>query len=874
MPLSVGNKLGPYEIIAPLGKGGMGEVYRAKDTNLDREVAIKVLPNTLARDPDRLARFEREAKVLASLNHPNIATIYGLEECPEGKAIAMELVDGKTLTSPLPLTEVLRLASQIAEALETAHEKGITHRDLKPANIIVTPAGLVKVLDFGLAAVGPTTSQAREDSPTLTVGMTEAGVMMGTAGYMAPEQAVGKPVDRRADIWSFGVVLWEMLTGKRLFSGDTTAHILADVIRAEIDFGKLPESTPTPVRQLLKRCLDRDVKRRLQWIGEARIAIQEYLANPESGTERPTQAEAPTSTLLWIGMAMTTLIALALAIAYFRQAPPPERTLRYTISPPENSSVHSFAISPDAHYLAIAAAANGKRQLWLRPLDALETRPIPGTEDATYPFWSPDSRYIGFFAQGKLKKIAASGGPAQTLCDGDGRGGSWNREGVIVFSAPGSSIQRVAAAGGVAAAVTKAIGIHRNPVFLPDGRHFLYLDVGTEPEKKGVYFSSLDDAENRRILPDSSSAVFAPASFGRVGHLLFIRENTLMALPFDAGNLKIAGEVFPVADGVSSLSAASVGFAAITVSENGVLLFATGGSSQIVWFDRAGMRLSSVGASASGWEPSISPDQKALAFRGQTGATSDIWLRDLVRGADSRLTSNTSRNLDPFWSPKGDRVLFSSNRGGSFNLYQRAVGGSSEDESLVSNPNIKVPDQWTRDGRFVVYTESDPKTKWDLWVLSMSGDERKPIQFLHSQFNELYGQLSPDNRWMAYTSDESGQREVYVRRFPEGDSQVRISTAGGEQPRWRGDGKELFFVSLDGKITCVPMNVAPGPKRAIGVGAPVPLFETQILEGSGHVAFQYDVTADGKRFVVATASAAASATPLTVVVNWSAGLKK
>jgi eukaryotic-like serine/threonine-protein kinase len=862
MPLSAGDKLGPYQILAPLGAGGMGEVYRARDTKLDREVAIKVLPRILADDPDRLARFEREAKVLAALNHPNIAQIYGVED----RALVMELVQGETLKGPIPLDDVLRIFAQIADALEAAHEKGITHRDLKPANIMITPAGVVKVLDFGLAAVAPASAGESDaaNSPTLTMRATQAGMIMGTAGYMSPEQASGKPVDKRSDIWSFGVVLWEMLTGHRLFEGETISHTLADVLRGPIDFDKLPDENPPAIRELLRRCLDRNVKTRLRDIGEARIV----LTGPMGGTEVTARSRPRLSWVAWSVAAALAVIAVGVSFLHFRETPPPERTLRYTIAAPENSILHSFAVSPDGRYVAIAAAVQGKRQLWLRPLDALQAQAMPGTDDATFPFWSPDSRYIGFFAQGKLKKIAASGGPAQSLCNAsNGLGGSWSSEEVIAFSpGGGAAIQRVPAAGGVPADVTKTKGEYRYPAFLPDGRHFLYAAIGGSPEKTGVYLSSLDGGENRRVLADVSSVALAGT------HLLFIRENTLMAQPFDAKSGQASGDVFPIAEGVSFTTTA-LNFAPVTVSENGVLLYASGGarrSNQIAWFDRDGKLLGPVGAPGDVFTPSISLDEKMIAFSRQTGGTADIWLRDLARGTDTRFTSDTSGNYEPSWSPKGDRIVFVSNRGDVFNLYQKAASGSGQDELLLSTANTKRADQWSRDGRFIVYSEIDPKTKSDIWVLPA---DRKPIPFLRTEFNELHGQISPDGHWMAYTSDESGQREVYVRPFPASEGLWRISTAGGEQPRWRGDGKELFFAGADGKMMAVAVKAVTEPKPSFEAGAPAPRFEAHIAVTVANGVFQYDVTADGKRFLVAT-TAGTSTPPLNVVVNWSAGFKK
>ncbi|HYL35168.1 MAG TPA: protein kinase [Bryobacteraceae bacterium] len=903
MSLQAGDTLGAYEILAPIGAGGMGEVYRARDVKLKRDVALKVLPDAFARDPERMARFQREAEVLASLNHPNIAAIYGVEE----RALVMELVEGEALEGPLPLETALHYAKQIAEALEAAHEKGITHRDLKPANIMITPAGVVKVLDFGLAAVAqvPGSGGDAMSSPTLTIHATQAGMIMGTAAYMSPEQASGKPVDKRSDIWSFGVVLWEMLTGQRLFEGETISHTLAHVLTAAIDLNRIPVTTPPAIRELLARCLDRDVRTRLQAIGEARVTIQRWLANPSAVTEAPGPQSAPsearsTSRLPWAVAALFAVLAGVVTFLYFRKPAPAEHTLGYTIAPP--GSVHSFAVSPDGRLVVMAAiaAGNGKRQLWLRPMDALQWQPMPSTDDARYPFWSPDSRYIAFFAEGKLRKVAASGGPSQPVCDAvDGRGGSWNRDGVIVFSpsaSPDANIQRVPAAGGVPSDVTKTRTRYLFPVFLPDGRHFLYETAGVSQEPNGIHFASLDGKENRRVLADVSSAVFAPASGGDgAGHLLFFRENNLMALPFDPVKGQASGDVFPVAEAVSLANGNN--YAPMTVSGNGVLLYWTGGTGgigggtyQLVLYDRGGKVLEPVGPLGNVLQPSISPDEKMIAFsRAGAGGNRDIWLHDLVRGNERRLTTDVSTNVVPFWSPQtGDRIVFVSSRVGHPNdLYLRASSGAGQDQSLLSTPNGKIVDQWSRDGRFIVYTENDPKNKWDLWYLPMgdsstssgSAADRKPVPFLHSGFNELQGQLSPDSRWMAYMSDVSGQREVYVQPFPSADNEIRISTAGGEQPRWRGDGKELFYLGADGKITSVAITASAGPKPSFNAGAPAPLFDAHIASGNTNSYFNYDVTADGRRFVIATNGATTSPTgaappPLIVRVNWNAASKK
>ena len=883
MSLAAGDRLGPYEILALVGKGGMGEVYKARDTKLKRDVALKVLPDSFARDAERMARFEREAQILASLNHPNIAHLYGLE----GNALVMELVEGESPKGPMPFDEAWKIASQIVGALEQAHDQGIIHRDLKPANIKVTPEGVVKLLDFGLAkaltnqreSVRAAVSSLDENSPTMTLGATEAGVILGTAAYMAPEQAKGKIVDKRADIWAFGVVLYELLTGQRLFKGDDVSDTLAQVLTKQPDLVRVP----VKARGLLKRCLERDPKLRLRDIGEAQFLLDDV---PSASVPAPPRR----SVAVW-ALAGALLVALGLAsFLYLRQRPSERAVLRYTIAVPEKTStLHSFAISPDGRFLVIAVTVSGKRQLWLRPLESLQAQPIPFTEGAIYPFWSPDSRYIGFFAQGKLKKIAASGGPAQSLCDAaDGRGGSWNRDDVIVFSPgpAGIDIQKVSAGGGAPSDVTGSKGAYKHPVFLPDGSRFLYLVARAERGKAGIYVASLDGKENRRVLTDVSGAVFAPspgsrAGEDRAGSLLFIRENTLMAQPFAAGSATTTGDVSPVVEGVSLTT--NNHYAPVTVSDNGLLLYESGGhtgdtDNQLAWYDRGGKLLGTVVEPAGVVDPTISPDGKWIAFRRQGNSQNDIWLRDLARGTDQRLTTDASVNGAPVWSPKGDRLAFASDRGGApYNLYQKAASGTGQDALLLATGNNKVPSQWSRDGRFVVYSDSAPKTSQDIWVLPMDGGaDRKPVAFLHSEFSETFGQLSPDSPWMAYTSDESGQREVYVRPFPAGDGQSKISIAGGEQPRWCCDGKELFFYAADGKLMTVAVTAVTGPKPSIEPGAPRALFDMRLTSGGlFNAAFEYDVTSDGKRFLIdSPAAGAASVPPLTVVVNWVAVSKK
>jgi serine/threonine protein kinase/dipeptidyl aminopeptidase/acylaminoacyl peptidase len=888
MPLATGTRLGPYEILAPIGAGGMGEVYRARDTKLDRDVAIKVLPSALAQDPERLARFEREAKVLASLNHPNVAHLYGLEESNGIRALAMELVPGNTLGGPLPLETALNYARQIADALETAHEKGITHRDLKPANIMITPEGVVKVLDFGLASVpsreaGSDPSISPANSPTMTMAATQAGMIMGTAGYMSPEQAAGKVVDKRSDIWSFGVVLWEMLSGTRLFDGETISHTLADVLRAPIDFANLPATTPAAIRELLERCLDRDPRKRLRDIGEARIAITKYLANPTTGTELPPIEGRIASKWPWITSAVAALAmaaAAGLALVHFRETPPAEPVLHLSVPLPKDGLPGFLSLSPDGSRLVVAMSAQGKTELWLRALDSSQLQLLPGTNDPRWPFWSADGKSIGFFEDGKLKMIPASGGPPQTLCGGTGTGasGSWNRDGVILFSTSGigDPLERVNAPGGACTQVTKPeAGItQRFPEFLPDGKHFVYSVQGGDEAKRGLFLAAMDDPTPRRLLADNSGAIFAPSTTGKSnGYLLFIRGEVLMAQPFNGDTLQLAGDMFPIATDVSLNLNAGI---AASVSAKGTLVYESNpGHSrfQLTWMDRSGKDLGKIGTVQDQRAVALSPDGKSVAtVRTDQG----IWLDDLERGGETRFTSPELPGRPPVWSPDGKWIAFGSGNG----LYLKDAGGGLKEELLLENGNEMPPSDWSRDGRYLVYTENDAKGHGYIWFLenplSKSG-ERKPVKFQATGAMETQGQLSPDGRWLAYVSNESGLGEIYVRPFPSGPGRWKVSAgrAPGFQPRWRRDGKELFHLEQDGTLNrLMAVSIRPGPQADFQTGAPQLLFEFRAIGTvPSRNQFLYSPSPDGQRFLVNVQASDAEPT-LNVITNWEAGLKK
>jgi eukaryotic-like serine/threonine-protein kinase len=903
MPLSAGDRLGSYEILASVGAGGMGEVYRAKDTKLEREVAIKVLPAALAHDPERLARFEREAKVLASLNHPNIAQIYGIEESRSGRALVMELVPGQTLQTPLPQMQALRIAVQIAEALEAAHEKGIIHRDLKPANIMITPIGVVKVLDFGLAAVPQRPADGDPtNSPTLTMQATQAGMIMGTAGYMSPEQAAGQMVDKRADIWSFGVVLWEMLVGQRMFTGSTVAHILADVLRAPVDLDKLPKETPRAVRDLLKRCLDRDVKTRLRDIGEARIAIQNLGKEPELAVSAAA-TRSPSRRLPWMAATATIVAALG-AWAWWRQpAPEPAPPMRFSLDAPPDTEFRSLyfssAISPDGRFLVFAAQKKGDATtptLWLREMNSFTSRELPGTENGNGPFWSPDSKSIGFEADGKLKHIDLAGGSVQTLCDITEQGfegGSWNQEGVILFGLSRGGIQRISAAGGAPAPVTAlnregastvagALS-HRYPHFLPDGRNFLYTQAGVL-DKSGIYLSSLDNPNQAiKLLQSDAKAVYAPPRNGLPGYLFWVRDQTLVVQRFDPRTKRLESDPLPVADGVAAGFAANARRAAYSVSTTGMLAYRGGGNAgfELAFVNRDGKPERTAGSTAfqRGGDPAISPDGRRVVMDRQTGNTMQVWLYETARGISTRLTLDPGFSWFPVWSPDGKQVAYSANRGASWGIYSKDASGAGQEELLFGGSKAGlVPSSWSPDGRHLLYETGDNQAyggaeNQDIFLLPLTGSpqERKPVPYLQTPFRERNAQFSPDGKWVAYQSNQSGRDEVYIQAFPSTGAKWQVSNNEGIQPRWRGDGHELFFISdTTQRLWVAGIRPSAG---SVDIETPRALFPVLLFPGPAYV---YDVTPDGQRFVVVSppGAGAQGTSAINVISDWQAGLMK
>jgi Tol biopolymer transport system component/predicted Ser/Thr protein kinase len=866
MTLSPGDRLGPHEIRSHIGAGGMGDVYRARDTRLGRDVAIKVSTAEFTE------RFQSEARAIAALNYPTICTLYDVGP----NYLVMEYVEGETLAEKLagrsgrglPMEEALTLARQIALALEHAHELGIVHRDLKPANIKVKPDGTVKVLDFGLAKIVGSTTAQTENSPTISMAATLAGVIQGTAGYMSPEQARGKAVDKRADIWAFGVVVYELLTGERLFKGEDIGEILAAVIKEEPRLDRVPAR----VRPLLHRCLEKDPRKRLRDIGDIGLLLE----------EGPQAAEPRRASWFWPAAAALLLtIASGLAVLYLRQTPRAQQALRFQIPPPGNAEAEMFTLSPDGRYLAFIASDDGPSKLWLRAMDALDSRAVAGTEGASFPFWSPDGQDLGFFAEGKLKKIAMAGGPSQTLSDAaNGRGGTWNRDGVILFSAgPTSPILRVSSAGGAPTPVTDLGGGadaegHRYPAFLPDGRHFLYNVGSNKPDASGLFLGSLDGAAPVKLLPDVTNALYAsPAVPGGSGLLLFRREGTLMAQPFDASGLRTTGEVLPIAEQVALGANGLNTFGAFSMAPNGTLVYRTGGPAanrELVWVDRIGRRVRTETKPAAIENPySLSPDEKTLTVSIGAGSNSDLWLQDVERGVLTRYTFRAGTNRNPIWSPDGSQLIFSTiDVGGySYDIYRESTSGGGKVELLLHADRNLLTTDWSPDGKLIAYQQPVPVTGWNLWLLPLDGD-RKPVPYLQTAFDEQNARFSPGPaggpRWMAYQSNESGRNQIYIQAIPASGAKYQVSTTGGTIPRWRQDARELFYLSADRKLMATPTSLGAHPQ----IGTPQEAFTI-----AGMTSFV--PSRDGQRFLVnVPAGGGTAATPITVVTNWQATLKK
>ncbi len=895
--LASGQLLGSYKILSLLGAGGMGEVYRAKDDRIGREVAIKVLKPAFSADPDRLRRFEQEARAAGRLNHPNILALYDVGNHEGSPYIVSELSHGETLRDrlrgkPLPLRKAIDYALQMARGLAAAHEKGIVHRDLKPENLFITTDGRIKILDFGLAKLQP--KQGKVTETGIAPLNTEPGLVLGTVGYMSPEQVRGEQTDPRSDIFAFGAIVYEMLSGHRAFQGESAVETMNVILKGEPS--DLPNATP-PIPQALKHlvrhCLEKSPEQRFQSARDLAFDLEELMGAPVNASEVPVRsAPLKRRELFGWGLAGLSLLVLLTVLlfpsAYFRRTNVDQQTIRFTVNPPEKANFWgSLALSPDGRWLAFIASTtggstDGKQSLWLRALDSLAAQELPGTQDAAYPFWSPDSRFIGFFAQRKLKKVAVSGGSPQILAEAPfPAGGTWNRDGIIVF-APSylDPLCRVSSAGGETTPVTTVNRdqkeAHLFPHFLPDGRRFLYLSWQSPgmPPRDAITVGSVEpkDLKPHVLLAATSGVAYAPPGF-----LFFMREATLYRQPFDPNRLQIGGEPTPLVEGVAETG--GFGYADFSISDNGLAYRRVSPlNTQLTWFNRKGTSLGAVGQPGLYDDLSLSPNDKQVALSlgyPETGATAvfgawrneraaDIWLIDLLRGEPGRLTFDPRPDYFPVWSPDGSQIVFSSNRNGYLELYLKSSTGAGEDQLLLETKTSKRATDWSRDGRFVVYQEVNSRTNRDLFVLPMFGD-RKPRLFLQTEFNERLGRLSPGGAWMAYASNESGKYEIYVQPFPPTGGKWQISINGGHQPSWRSDGKELFYVTDDKTLMAVEVDAAPPNFRTITSKA---LF--QMRAGSDP---PYLAAANGQRFLVNTLSGEPTLSTITVVVHWAAGLK-
>ena len=896
MAFSPGTRLGPYELIAPVGAGGMGEVYRAKDTRLERTVAVKVLPEHLSSSTEGRQRFEREAKTISQLSHPHICALYDVGNQDGVEYLVMEYLEGETLSDrlakgALPFDQVLRYGLEIADALDKAHRQGIVHRDLKPGNIMLTKSG-VKILDFGLAkAVAPTAARSGVSLTSLPTQqeraeLTAEGTILGTLQYMAPEQLEGGEADGRTDIFAFGAVLYEMASGRKAFSGKSQASLISSIMGTDpAPISTVSPMTPPAFDRVVRTCLAKDPEDRWQTAHD--IAVQlKWIQEGASATAAPAPATPTlrrTSVMLpWLVAALAIAGVIALVIRD-RLRPPqvPPRVIRFSVVPPDRAmftppgehAASQFALSPDGRFLAFVASDFGSPPiLMVRPLEKFTSISFPGTEGALHPFWSPDGRSIGFFTQTALKRVELSGGAPQKLCDiAGGRGGTWNTDGVIVFAdSAATPLYKVPDTGGEPEPATKFDPSrgdisHRYPFFLSDGRRFLFWLRGTKRDVQGIYLGALDATESRLVVKSDGLGLYAPP-----GYLVTTRQGMLVAYPFDEKTTQVGERPFPVAEWIPVGS--PPGYAPVSVSPAGLLAYASTymRGRELVWFDRGGRRVGAVGDAGDYGSPDLSPDGRRIAVSRREGSKpdADIWIFDSAGGAWSRFTFDPANDRAPLWSSDGSRILFGSAARGLMDLYDKPSGGAGEARPLYLTPEDKFPSDLSRDGRFIVFHTYGSKTAWDVWVVPTDG--RKPFPFLESRFTEVQGRLSPDGRWLAYASDESGRFEAYVTDFPGKLGRWQVSTEGGQQLAWRADGKELFYVAPDQSL----MSVAVRTRDAFQASPPVALFKANFPPVVPAYWRYYVPTADGQRFLVSALRSDAASTPINVVLNWTATLKK
>lgn len=883
----------------------MGEVYRAYDSRLERDVAIKLLPPDFASNEDRLQRFEQEAKATSALNHPNILTVYDIGEHEGSPFIVAELLDGEELRDrldegPIPLRKTIDYAQQIVSGLAAAHEKGITHRDLKPENLFITKDDRVKILDFGLAKLLEREKSTQGSEDATKKALTGPGVVMGTVGYMSPEQVRGVPADHRSDIFSFGVILYEMLTGKQAFRGESVVETMHSVLKDDVpELDETSAKVPPALDKLMRRCLEKRPEHRFHSAHDLGFAL-DALASPTSTSGsglttavQPINDVSGTTGSKWFnGAALAAaglflISTLILGALYFLRSEPPRQTVRFSIAPPEKNEFSGLALSPDGRQIAfVTIGTAGATSLWVRSVDALDSRQLAGTEGANLPFWSPDSRTICFFAGGKLRKIDGAGGPPQTLAEAsnDPRGGTWAPDGFIIFSPSTTSpLMRVSASGGPVSELTKLdtdLGqtSHRWPSMLPDGKHFLYFARGTQLDKQGIYVGSFDSPETKLLV--ASPVTGAYTEVDGTGYLLFVRESTLMAQQFDVSNFVLSGDAIPLVHDLYTVpgEVGPTAFSAFSAASGNLLYFnGVQPTTRLTWFDRSGKSLEAVTEPGQYHEPSLSKDDTKLLFARSTDVPDDIYLQDLSRGSTTRLTFDPANDGSALFSPDESQVVFTSSRLGTYGIYRKPSSGAGNDELLFRAPTgemglgLAFLGSWSRDGRHILFEKnSGAKTRFDLWVLPITGDPT-PFPYLETEFLETHAQFSPDGRWVAYTSDESGRAEVYIQSFPIGNGKWQVSTAGGDQSQWSADGKELFYIGADRNL----MAVSIVGSTTLEIGRPEVLFLTNTpLTGITDDRNNYVPAHDGRRFLVNTLDETRSAQPLTFVLNWAAELKK
>ena len=867
MALTPGSRLGPYEIVAFLGAGGMGEVYRARDPRLGRDVAIKVLPSAFAADREYLRRFEQEARAVAALNHPNILAVFDIGEHEGNPYIVSELLEGETLrsrtTNAIPQRRAIDFAQQIARGLSAAHEKGIVHRDLKPENVFVKADGTAKILDFGLAKLAQAHPLGAGANLSTLAHDTQPGAIMGTVGYMAPEQVRGEPADHRSDIFAFGAILYEMLSGRRAFAKETSAETLTAILREEPSDLSAADRTIAPgLSRLVDRCLEKNPNARFQSAHDLAFALGQ-LDTTSGGVVpvRPAISRSP-RWLPWALLAFGALAWLTTSVLW-RPSPPPATTapIRFQIQAPGpvsfTASGHYLAVSPDGRRIVFAAGAGGTTMLWVHSLNSLTASVLAGTERATQPFWSPDSEYIGFFADGKLRRVPASGGPSQAICDIADlpAGAAWSENGTILVSTYSGPLMKVRFTGGpsVVATVldrTRPDEFHSYPQFLPDGERFLFYIRSTDPDRAGIYVQSLDSMDARRLLPAQSRFMIVP------GYLIYGRDGLLMAQPFDAATAQVTGEPIATTDQIEQGLTGNLVFSA---SRTGVMAYRDASrtaASRLVWRDRDGKQLGAVGEPGTYRNPRLSPDGRRVAVEQlDRSGNRDIWILDAETGTPWRFTYDNSRDAAPVWSSDGRRLAWQ----GSTALYVKDAAGGREE--VLSNEPL-IPDDWLPDGTGLLYHPFQPRA---VWLLPLSGVDRTPKPVIEGRSIATHARMSPDGRWVAFSSSESGVFQVFVQNYPSGTVRIPVSIEGGMQPLWRPDGKELFFLSLNSLLMSVPITLGDGTVEA---RRPQPLFDTRIEPTTGTVWHQFDVSPDGKRFLLNAPLIPESA--VTVVVNWPA----